>query len=244
MNLREKLILVLKETHNQLKIVIINNLLECFDKNIFLPIQTISNNCFVSKSAISKFCNKLGFTGYRELVSRLKFERENYLNILDNKMEIKSYDDTKNYFINCISFFDNYKEKLLTIAELIKNDTYIVASNQLINQAKILYFYLNKKGYKVFFTEMLVANYNLDINLKNSTVLFLVGGMEVGGIFNVYHKIKYNNNIIFLTSTALSTRIDKCEVKIIFDLNNSSTSYYLRSVLVGYLIAQIINIVN
>ncbi|AKX34217.1 hypothetical protein SLITO_v1c05830 [Spiroplasma litorale] len=244
MNLREKLISIYNETENELKKIIIKNLLECFEKNNFLSIQDISIICFVSKSAISKFCIKLGFTGYRELVSRLKFERENYIKILNNNIEINTYEETKDYIVNCINYFDNYKNELVIIAKLLKKNTYIVASHQLINHAKTLYFYLNKKGCKVFFTDMLVANYNIDINQNQTTILFMVGGMEVDGIFKVYEKVKNNNNIIFLTSRALSKRINKCDAKIIFDITNSSTNYYMRTIILDYLIAQIISTVN
>ncbi|AKU79887.1 hypothetical protein [Spiroplasma turonicum] len=241
MNLREKLVNISISTQNETKKIIVDNLLNSFNNNVFLNIEDFSKTCYLSKSAISKFSLKFGFSGYRELINRLKFERENYSEIMSQNLQSKSFAELKNYFIDYINFFDRYEKDLDNVRSLLNNKTIIVSSNQLFEKSKLLYYYLRNNNNEVELSDQLFPNYNVDVNTKDCTFLFFTGGMEVEGIFNLYNKVKSNNKIVFFTSYALSSRIDKYDVKIIFDKDKNSTNIFHRSTIVGYLVSQLIN---
>lgn len=83
--------------------LILGNIIRDIDKVKILNIHELSEELFVSSSAISKACNKYGFTGYKDMQHRVKWEedykKKNILRLIIDVNEVF----TENYFQETLS---------------------------------------------------------------------------------------------------------------------------------------------
>lgn len=84
-----------------------------------ITIDYICEQLFISKSAITKYCQKIGYSGFREL----KFEAKNFSNQEVNKSSIQDYQDLVNKFFKRIG-----------------EDTYLEVANEILSTDKIIVF--------------------------------------------------------------------------------------------------------
>lgn len=84
-----------------------------------LTIDSICNELYISKSAITKYCQKIGYSGFREL----KFDAKNITSNTNNSSSIQ-----------------DYQEQIDKFFKRIGEDTYLEVAKEIMSAEKIIVF--------------------------------------------------------------------------------------------------------
>ncbi|AHI53174.1 MurR/RpiR family transcriptional regulator [Spiroplasma culicicola] len=142
------------------------NLITNFQDNIFLKLKEFAQLSFVSQSTVTYFCKSLKFSGYRELIFKLKNEREHFHKNVNQVIKIDDFtfniyrwlQNNINFIINIcqeilkykkIRIYSSYQSYMacLYFQEILRSKNILV---EIVNCSYIDNFeYINKKEFKI-----------------------------------------------------------------------------------------------
>ncbi|WP_381414870.1 hypothetical protein NPX79_02510 [Spiroplasma endosymbiont of Anurida maritima] len=227
------------------KQVIATELYESFLTRKFLTINELAKKCFVSESTITGFCKRQGFSGYRELLFRLKLTREEYSSSKLNQTSngLSSFANLEESVISVLQKTDVYYKDLLNIAETLKKATkvYIFSSFQLDKGASMMHDVLSSKLDNVTYNSIKI--YSLDHLLKmksTDAAIFFIAGQDTKSLDYLYlNAIKKTNNIVIFSSFSQSHKYKTFMNKIVIDLEPLPRIPTMRLMMINYFIALI-----
>ena len=134
------------KSDTKIKDYVLNNL----DIISSYPITTVANKTGVSKSALLRFCQKLGYNGYSEF----KYEVTKHLlsGTFYDPSGTKANQDIVTYYINCIQKLPDY----------ISEDTYFLLCRLIKNASKIKVFGLHESGLSAQYLTYRLATLGID----------------------------------------------------------------------------------
>ncbi|WP_342269061.1 hypothetical protein [Spiroplasma endosymbiont of Aspidapion aeneum] len=216
-------------------------------------ISQLSAKAFAAPASINRFCNQLGYNGYKELINRVKIELELGENISD--LSLKKTDDYSSEYIFNTSF-ENIVKDIRKINQLFYNKL-VKTSRQLVKYKKIyiissepltmyFYTYLVQMGINAFVIktqkafDWMVENEIVD---SNAYCMFFAIGNDSLWIEKCIQKVNnfLINYIIFLNKKFIDiTDIDK----MIFLESTNEGKYYFQEelLLLHYILNQILKL--
>ncbi|WP_026389308.1 hypothetical protein [[Acholeplasma] multilocale] len=213
----------------------------------FLSIEETSKKTNVSTSAITKFAQRFGFSGFKELSKRLKLISTDFNQFQPNE-SIERLDQLAINLRDIIAEFDKkYRKMLLEISQIVmdsKGRIYIVHSQVLSQQAQFVYDLLLMAKAEVYMNNNNVFSYPLYNTIQeDDIVIMLVAGHGNETLYLTYELVKPITNNIFIATTI--SHMDKfAEEKYVIstDSNEVSANIIYRKLIWDYLIAQIYTI--
>lgn len=245
-SLLDQLFLIISRGGNSVSYVVAAELFKSYQQNKILTIKELSQYCFVSESSITKFSKKLGYSGYRELIVKLKIELSDRVPINEtySPLKLDLFDSTEKLFNETISDLSNYKNNLYEISQKLKtaNKIYIFSSYIFYEQIKNLQEILITKKINVIFTETLMYSLSTYQNItKNDYAIFFIGGQDTKTIEFIYEQICLQNieHVVFCTHSK-SYKTKETKNKIIIDSKKLPHMPAIRKIIIDYLILQIV----
>ncbi|ALD66344.1 MurR/RpiR family transcriptional regulator [Spiroplasma cantharicola] len=239
-SIREELIKISQSNVNDSSTIISKEIIKNYDNYIFLSQKELANKCFVSESLITYFAKKMNYTGYRELVSRLKLERDLYN--MDNpiKLEDNSIGNYRQEFEKTLSSIDAQNLEIIKTIDFLKNAKriFILSSYDQVNNAESLFNIMQIQGKDVHFSKYRKTNgYYVNELTEEDAAFFLVSGLDNNSLVNYYERLFKNNCkriVVVSNSQAYKFKepdslivIQNIEKHEIYETARSSYIYYL-----------------
>ncbi|WP_381415112.1 hypothetical protein NPX79_00075 [Spiroplasma endosymbiont of Anurida maritima] len=255
-SIREKLLEICRKEKQDTTKTLAEELLKNYDANKFLSMKNLSLRCSVSESQITQFSKIIGYSGYRELVLRMKIEFETYY---EKQLKAKNisinenFHLVKNTIIDLINYVDVFKDDVIGTAELLKgikggkSNVFLLSSYQ--NQDIATYFnqwLINNKINTIF---NVTRAYDFDVVPKlneNDIIFLLVSGQDNHTIHEIYKKaIKKTKKIVVVTSLSHVDKFDKFLYRMFLDHKGfKSLTFEKRHLYLWYVINQLILNIN
>lgn len=214
-------------------------LLDCFANNNFIAQQELADKCYCSIATVTNFAKSFSLLGYRELITRLKVEREKYFYIKQED-EIESTTSSKISFETALIALEFVKSKADFIQNLVETiyqskKLIIYSSSQLLESVT----YLSKALSAIDITTKIV-----DINLEyqnlnsiqkqadQSANLFVISGRDTGFLIDYFLINLFRGKAPFvITTTSQINKLKDIDLSntITFDYKNDDSSYAKRS---------------
>ncbi|AHI52958.1 hypothetical protein SCULI_v1c06170 [Spiroplasma culicicola AES-1] len=232
---------VARQEENSSYKIIAKNILEDFRGGLFRTQKDLSDKCFVSMSTVTQFSKHLLLSGYRELVVRLKVEREKFNLALNNKKD-EFYKETNQKRFELLKNIYEWSKKNEDWLSSIINEinvmrkVLIVASWQAKDVCDILSKLLQSKLIRVKFinNDADILALNNAATYKDWVKLCIISGRDNNTLINFYLKtlIKEKHSSNFLISSA--SQIDKVKTipfdkTLILNYDNDDSSYARRT---------------
>ncbi|AXK51551.1 hypothetical protein [Spiroplasma alleghenense] len=227
--------------------VIASILVDKFMIGVFPNSKELAQEAIVSESYITQFAKKLGYTGYRELLTRLKYEFEHFHGEKEpTHIELDIFQDLQKDVVENINYFQKYKSVFLKLAQEISNSSkiFIYSSYQLRNFTQLFFenlLLLNKNVLKFDHTMQMIESSNLVE--ENDLVIAFISGQDNSHFIEVLQMAgKKTKNIFCITSHSQENRfkIDR-DRKIIMD-NIGPNQLDFRLINLNYILVQILAI--
>ncbi|AEM68743.1 MurR/RpiR family transcriptional regulator [Mycoplasma putrefaciens] len=160
-------------------------LVQAIENQRFPSMKETSDQCHVSESSVTLFSKKLGFSGYRELISKLKFELA-YLSVNEIDNEINQAPENKLEETVFSSYINKLQEHILSLKPQLNKISKLVDK-----------FYDAEKVH-------LFSGYVLQKELNWLNDFFVLNGVRVIEQFNIFsdsfklHELKANDLIVML----------------------------------------------
>ncbi|WP_339033605.1 hypothetical protein [Spiroplasma endosymbiont of Cantharis rufa] len=239
-SIREQLIKISQSNINDSSKVISKEIIKGYDNYIFLSQKELANKCFVSESLITYFAKKMNYSGYRELISRLKLERDIYNMDSPIKLEDNSIVNYRLEFEKTLSSIDAQNLEITKTINLLKGAKriFILSSYDQINNAESLFNIMQIQGKNVHFSRYRKTNGYYVNDLKEDDVaFFLVSGLDNNSLVNYYERLFEKNCkriVVVSNSQAYKFKqpdslivIQNIEKHEIYETARSSYIYYL-----------------
>ncbi|AXK51635.1 MurR/RpiR family transcriptional regulator [Spiroplasma alleghenense] len=247
-SVRENLINYNKVTTNELYKMICEFIIEQITLKNYPSMQEVAWSAFTTKSTVTRFCNQLGYTGYKELIYTLKNQDNNYYQNLDKVINASSsagFQEYKKQLINDLNQFDQQITSIIALSEKINQakNIYMFFSYEVEDTAKILIDFLQIINKNLFFSK---SRKNMSVMLDNiksdDLVLFVVAGMDNAYLENMFSLIKKDfSNTAVVSSISQFHKFDDCDLKITIDASVDKVIIYNKEIHLNYLFRQIIN---
>ncbi|WP_339030552.1 hypothetical protein [Spiroplasma endosymbiont of Cantharis nigra] len=195
-SIREQLIKISQSNINDSSTVISKEIIKSYDNYIFLSQKELANKCFVSESLITYFSKKMNYSGYRELISRLKLERDIYNMDKPIKLDDNSIVNYRLEFEKTLSSIDAQNLEITKTINLLKTAKriFILSSYDQINNAESLFNIMQIQGKNVHFSRYRKTNGYYVNELKEEDVaFFLVSGLDNNSLVNYYERLFEKN---------------------------------------------------
>ncbi|WP_031542336.1 MurR/RpiR family transcriptional regulator [Mesoplasma photuris] len=167
--------------------IISKKILEHYNEGEFLSQSELANECFVSQPLITQFCKSINFSGYRELIIRLKIEYENIIYL--NKMNLNNLNETLSDLITLHEFINN---NIKILNELI---------NSILNNEKIAFISSGQSNYSMQF-------FINSINIKGFTNVVFFNSQSLGRSSRYVDSL-FKFNKYFFTFTGVLSPLEK-----------------------------------
>lgn len=180
------------KSDEKIKIFVINNP----DYISSYPIVDVAAKAGVSKSALLRFCKKLGYNGYSEF----KYEVSKYLlsGRFKNPTVIKSNMDIVENYISCIQKLPAY----------INEDSLISFCNYIRNASRIRIFGLHESGLSATYFSYRLASLGIDSEaIIHSGVFSEKASFSTTSDFNIFISVSGTTDCI---TAAAKTSFDRC----------------------------------
>lgn len=236
----ERITSISKKTINESYKIISELLIKDFQNGVFRTQKQIADDCYVSLSTITKFSKKLEVSGYRELVLRLKFEKEKTSpkpkqEESKTELALDNIDILKKIYrwiIKNQNWIDDFSNKIK-----IYNKITIFTSYQMIEATEFLEKILTSKNIiiKKIYAENDYLNFEKIVE-KNELKLAIITGKDNNSLLNYYLKQFFSNdssNNYLITSNENSSKLEqlKYEKKLILDFPSDNVFGYARKFL-------------
>ncbi|AUF83873.1 MurR/RpiR family transcriptional regulator [Mesoplasma syrphidae] len=220
-------------------------LLKAFETKEVLNIKLLANKCFVAQSSVTKFAKQLGFSGYRELQTKLKMEIHDRRDICKNEILFNGthYDNIEERIVQAIYDFRVYKTIIKKIANNIlkSRKVFIFSSYIAFSEAKSMHDIFLLKNINVVYSEVMLYNFQIHKSItKNDFVIFIVSGQDTKGLEKIYDNLKQEevSHCVFL-SHSKTFKFNESSEKIVIDHQLLPHMPEIRKVLLNYIILQI-----
>jgi len=205
-----------------------------FSNGIFPSESELASSLYVSESLITKLCQKLGYSGFRQFNELLKFEYQKYQ--LDRTKMISDQKVIKEMLETSLNDVNQNSEFVIAL-RMIVNDTQsltIFPSYQADNAGIFLRDYLNSKLVNARLWNP-ARNFIININdyvKVGEPVLFIFTGVDNYQNYAYFEELeKRNLNPIFvITTSGQSGKID-VDYKYILKSNQKYSNTFMREVL-------------
>lgn len=248
-SIREKLVVISQMQKKDADNVIANILLKYYDENVFLSQKELADFCHTSISMITNFSKKLNYSGYRELLLRLKMEREYYVfqkrKIHNGLVNENLFLNSQNHSLKMLNQISDQESNLKTIIKTLKNaqKIFIFASYEQLKNAESFYNVLTLKNYDVVFSQYRKV---YDFFVKNMTskdvAFFLIGGLDNQTLVQYYNRLKnHNMDIVVISSASQEWKFNQPLAKITIPNSSSQEEFETaRNIYINYILNTII----
>lgn len=227
--------------------IIGKKIIEYIDNKNIPTIESISNDCSVAISTVTKFAKKIGYSGYRELIFnmqlQIKNDKKTRYEIMNEDSNIR-FDLNKENIINYIKYVDIKRNDIINIQKLISKSKliWLICNEQLYSSVDFFNTILLKNNIQTRFFKQTVNNYGwADIQDLDILKIFFIAGADNESIINIYNKLPLDvkKQIIILTTYSSSDLFNTFHTKIIVDQYFETTDYFTRNMCIHYLMLQI-----
>ncbi|AGR41150.1 MurR/RpiR family transcriptional regulator [Spiroplasma taiwanense] len=220
--------------------LIANQILSCWQTGAFKNQETLSKECFVSNSIITKFSKGLGYSGYRELLFELKREYNHY------SFKNENFDEFK---------FENF---IYSLGEWIKENSNFIKkiSKNLINVkfVKIYSSYQSRLASKYLFelllmlgkvTVIIEQEYSLlgnPIADENSLVnILILAGRDNDTLIRKFNNdVNKNSNCYLITTSRQVQKMENSfQETLLIDFEFDNSSFFYRNIALELLFLEI-----
>ncbi|ATZ18542.1 hypothetical protein ESOMN_v1c01570 [Williamsoniiplasma somnilux] len=237
-----KLIEVANSLENSSYKIIAETILKNFKKGCFLSQQKLSEEAHVSAPLITIFCQKIGYSGYREFLIYLKLDYEKYFsrNNINLNMQKKKYSLNIDYmreiydnFFKDIILSSNFFEKFIKNLNKLQN-LIIYNSHQTNKVGDFIMNLLNGKGFKS------VKNFNPsenDINSwqnychANAIYLFFLLGHDTNEIMDAIQNNENREKIFIITSNGQKEKVQDFPNVFVISSHIAYNDFFYRTIL-------------
>ncbi|ATZ17566.1 hypothetical protein ELUMI_v1c08450 [Williamsoniiplasma luminosum] len=206
----------------------------------FMSQQELSKKAYTSMSTITKFAQKIGFTGYRELLFSLKYENEQYAGQIigykdsDEDLETHILNQTKfyrNILLQNAPFIDAFAKHLAKTKKLVIFSSYQTHRNadllvQLLSPLDIEIRYSNIRANDVLIGKKDFENWTILTLISGQDNAFMVEILKLG-IPNAIKK----NNLFLVSSKSQMEKVPLFKEYMITPSTKMTGTYYSRSIL-------------
>ncbi|WP_031542965.1 hypothetical protein [Mesoplasma photuris] len=214
----------------------------------FLKLNDLCEKVNVSQSAVSKFCIRLGYSGYREFLDNLRMLSDHYV------IDMPPLNCTEPSSLHChtLNTLDTLYEKnelaikkIANIYKLIGPEdgvrTFIINSPNWQSQSFYLCEIISATGLEVYKNAISQLAYKkYDKIRKNDIVFFLVGDSLNQDVYYFFDEIKAKcDNLIIMTSDKSFKRFDGDFIHIDLDVRSNIPSIVLERLSFEYILTQI-----
>lgn len=249
MNIREQLnSIIISESKNSTKYIIAKHILKNITLKKYPTINSVSKDCFVSKSSIVRFCQNLGLEGYKEFILKIKFEDEKNYNYNFLKTEAKSeyLDDfigLQDIMIENIKNSQKLLPKLIRIKDFImqSNKIYIFSSYELEISSSVLYDYLSVLNLNVvYIKDKKTSSFVIDYLDPENLCIFLVGGVNNSYLKQMWDYISNKKDRILFTSKSQKSKFKGASEFIELDFYENLMGLHNKEIELLYIFKQIL----
>ncbi|WP_026389175.1 MurR/RpiR family transcriptional regulator [[Acholeplasma] multilocale] len=200
----------IKDEENKISNLIAKSLHKSYINGEFLSLKDIADECYVSQSTVTVFAKRLGCSGYRELIMRLKMESDNlHGNSFAPTDDFDLFLEFQNSTIATIKDGMANRDDIIKASMMIRNaDKVMVAgSPQVGKDAQYFQELLSVKRNNIILFSRELSNYMLDkikTIKKGDTVILIVAGQETSievEIFEAVSKLDGVNIIVFTSES-------------------------------------------
>ncbi|WP_025251411.1 MurR/RpiR family transcriptional regulator [Spiroplasma sabaudiense] len=215
-----------------------------FVNNHFLSSKKTAAKLFISQATLTKFSKRLSFSGYNELILRLKWEHEQIKErFISSNLTIEEF---KNSSINAIEECDKFLPKLEILSNLIKKSgmVHIVYTLQSSSEANLLYDVVgaHKRDVRLY-TPQSFFPFHLKNLRENDLIIAFIYGKNVEVVIDDFKKLsleKSNQLAIFCTNLLKQT-INSDDLIIVTDVDYYSKKFINQHFILSYLFSLIDN---
>ncbi|AXK51590.1 MurR/RpiR family transcriptional regulator [Spiroplasma alleghenense] len=218
-----------------------------------MSISDIAAGCFTNKSSITRFCQSLGFQGYKDFSFVLKLEIEkitlNQNKIITPTSSDEIFKEFHQTFIKQINSINSQINKIVNLAEAIMkaSDIYLLSSYENINVSEGLNEYLlsidkpcwNPKNKKTF-------SFVVEKMQAPDLMIIYVSGVDNEYLMKVFESLHFKENVFVVCSQSQSQKFSNLQAEkiIIIDPTDSRFDSNYKEIYFNYINQQIINIIN
>ncbi|WP_339030880.1 hypothetical protein [Spiroplasma endosymbiont of Cantharis nigra] len=184
---------------------IANQIIDNFTNGDFKNQEELGKQCYVSLSTITKFSQKIGCTGYRELIFTLKNEYNHYgwAENVNKVSSLERFDSIQKWIIENNSFIEN-------IAQAIKGAKIInlYASNQIKHASSYILDLFDNMNKIVRVCSSEYKN-NLIKNGEKEVEILIICSSNNGSLMRKYEKeANEKNNKFLITTNSQEIKLD------------------------------------
>ncbi|AHI53846.1 hypothetical protein SSABA_v1c04390 [Spiroplasma sabaudiense Ar-1343] len=218
-----------------------------------MSISDVASGCFTNKSSITRFCQSLGFSGYKDFIIVLKLEVEkitlNQNSIITPTTSDEIFKEFHKTFIEQIQNINHQINKIVNLAEAVikAQDIYLLSSYENINVSEGLNEYLlsidkpcwNPKNKKTF-------SFVIEKMKVNDIMIIYVSGVDNEYLMKVFVNVYWPENVYVICSLSQSKKFENIarDKIIIIDPVDSRFDSNYKEIYFNYINQQIINIIN
>ncbi|WP_027063544.1 MurR/RpiR family transcriptional regulator [Mesoplasma seiffertii] len=240
----DSLFSILTSQKNTVSKAIAEELIKSYELKKIPNIKDLANSCFVAQSSITKFAKNFGYSGYRELQTKLKMEIHDRKDIC-----ISSMTNADDYFqkleqliVDTILAFSVYKKHIQDAAEKVlkAEKIFIFSSYVLFNEAQNLYDALLLNSKNVTYSQTMLHNLKIYKQISEKDyVFFLVAGQDTKTLEFIYNSLNINQiSHCVILSHSKSFKFVNTKNKIVMDSPFLPHGPEVRKILLNYIIYQ------
>ncbi|PPE04080.1 MurR/RpiR family transcriptional regulator [Williamsoniiplasma lucivorax] len=248
-SIKEKLDIIARDSLDPTTQAIARQIVKGYYHQLFFSQKELASKAYTSISTITKFSQKIGFTGYRELVFSLKHEWQTYASsvlvekFLDDKLEKNICNWTaflEATLLENAKFIDSFLKHLRKTKKV-----FIFSSYQTQRNAELLCDLFTTIGIRVyysFFRANDVVN-AMKKEIEDATILALITGQDnaflVDVLSSIVQKEEKRKNMFIIASESQQSKLTTFNELFVMPSSNPHNQYYSRSILLDLLFSLI-----
>ncbi|AVN64481.1 MULTISPECIES: MurR/RpiR family transcriptional regulator [Mesoplasma] len=243
-SIREKLNLIYESNETVSHKLIAKYLIDCLDKGSIPTSKECSQVCFVSESTLTAFSKKYGYEGFREIIIRIKVERELYKPFEKTKLKTKDT-NVRKLFLKYMDQIDAQDPQVNKLIEEIKNarKVFIFSSYEQNENVELFASQLQFMDIESYFnSKRRLHDMWIDKSNESDLCLFIVSGLDNQNLVSLYKQAcDMNKKTFVVTSSSQSHKFINNKNLIVLQQESNMEIYLsIRNIILNYLFTKII----